>query len=73
MVSLSLFAGLERILRRFSIFAGGATQVYHHTTIEPCNPVFKEVPPRPSYHNQYYKALLSSQSNSSCHAVHLLY
>ena len=46
-VSLSLFAGLERILRRFSIFAGEPRKSII-TTTEPCNPVFKEAQPRPS-------------------------
>ena len=46
-VSLSLFAGLERILRRFSVLA----EEPHKSTItaiEPCSPVFKEAQPRPS-------------------------
>ena len=47
MVSLSLFAGPERILRRFSVFAEEPCK--STTTItEPCNPVFKEAQPRPS-------------------------
>ena len=43
----SLFAGPERILRRFSVF----TEETHKsiiTAIEPCSPVFKEAQPRPS-------------------------
>ena len=51
-VSLSLFAGLERILRRFSIFAEEPCKSTI-TTTEPCSPVFKEAQPRPSNtHNQ---------------------
>ena len=46
-VSLSLFAGSERILRRFSVFAEEPHKSII-TAIEPCNPVFKEVQPRPS-------------------------
>ena len=46
-VSLSLFAGPERILRRFSIFTKEPRKSII-TAIEPCNPVFKEVQPRPS-------------------------
>ena len=48
MVSLSLFAGPERILRRFSIFAEEPRKSII-TAIELCNPVFKEVQPRPSW------------------------
>ena len=47
-VSLSLFAGPERILRRFSIFAEEPCKSII-TTTEPCNPVFKEAQPRPSW------------------------
>ena len=47
MVSLSLFAGPERILRRFSVFAEEPHKSII-TTTEPCNPVFKEAQPRPS-------------------------
>ena len=47
MVSLGLFAGPERILRRFSIFTEEPCKSII-TTTEPCNPVFKEAQPRPS-------------------------
>ena len=47
MVSLSLFTDLERILRRFYIFAEEPCKSTI-TTSEPCSPVFKEVQPRPS-------------------------
>ena len=43
----SLFAGPERILRRFSVI----TEEPHKsiiTAIEPCSPVFKEAQPRPN-------------------------
>ena len=46
-VSLSLFAGPEQILRRFSIFAEEPCKSTI-TVTEPCNPVFKEAQPRPS-------------------------
>ena len=46
-VSLSLFAGPERILRRFSVFAEEPCKSTI-TITEPCNPVFKEAQPRPS-------------------------
>ena len=46
-VSLSVFAGPERILRRFSIFAEEPCKSTI-TTTEPCSPVFKEAQPRPS-------------------------
>ena len=46
-VSLSLFAGPERILRRFSVFAEEPRKSII-TTTDPCNPVFKEAQPRPS-------------------------
>ena len=57
MVSFSLFAGLERILRRFSVFAGEPRKSII-TTTEPCNPVFKEAQPRPSKYNQSVKQSL---------------
>ena len=50
MVSLSLFPGSERILRRFSVFAGEPCKSTI-TTSEPCSPVFKEAQPRPSKHS----------------------
>ena len=43
----SLFAGPERILRWFSIFAEERRKSIT-IAIEPCNPVFKEAQPRPS-------------------------
>ena len=43
----SLFAGSERILRRFSVFAEEPHKSII-TAIEPCSPVFKEAQPRPS-------------------------
>ena len=43
----SLFAGPERILRRFSVFAEEPRKSIT-TTTEPCSPVFKEAQPRPS-------------------------
>ena len=46
-VSLSLFAGLERILRRFFVFTEEPRKSII-TAIELCNPVVKEVQPRPS-------------------------
>ena len=46
-VSLSLFADLERILRRFYVFAEEPCKSTI-TTSEPCSPVFKEAQPRPS-------------------------
>ena len=48
-VSLSLFAGPGRILRRFSIFVEEPRKSII-TTTEPCNPVFKEAQSRPSKH-----------------------
>ena len=57
-VSLSLFAGPERILRRFSVFAGEPRKSII-TAIEPCSPVFKEAQPRPS----------NSQSRRAKHSV----
>ena len=50
-VSLSLFTDLERILRRFYIFAEEPCKSTI-TTSEPCSPVFKEAQPRPSNHKQ---------------------
>ena len=50
-VSLSVFAGLERIPRRFSIFAEDPCKSTI-TTSEPCSPVFKEAQSRPSKHSQ---------------------
>ena len=46
----SLFAGPERILRRFSVFAEEPRKSII-TAIEPCSPVFKEAQPRPSNHS----------------------
>ena len=46
-VSLSLFAGPERILRRFSVFSEEPCKSTI-TTTEPCSPVFKEAQPRSS-------------------------
>ena len=63
MVSLSVFAGPAQILRRFSVFAEEPRKS-NITTTEPCNPVFKEVQPRPSQ-----SVIQFSQSNSSFHAV----
>ena len=57
-VSLSLFAGPERILRRFSVFAEEPCKSTI-TTTEPCSPVFKEAQPRPS----------TSQSRREKHSV----
>ena len=48
-VSLSVFAGPERILRRFYVFAEEPRKSTI-TTSEPCSPVFKEAQPRPSTH-----------------------
>ena len=65
MVSLSLFAGPGRILRRFSIFTEEPRKS-SITTTEPCNPVFKEAQPRPS--KQLFSLAIiqsSSQSNLS--------
>ena len=45
-VSLSVFAGPERILRRFYVFAEEPCKSTI-TTSEPCSPVFKEAQPRP--------------------------
>ena len=47
MVSLSLFADPERILRRFYVFTEEPCKSTI-TTSEPCSPVFKEAQPRPS-------------------------
>ena len=58
MVSLSLFAGPEQILRRFSVFAEEPCKSTI-TTTEPCSPVFKETQPRPS----------NSQSRRAKHSV----
>ena len=49
MVSLSVFAGPARILRRFSVFAEEPRKSII-TATEPCNQVFKEAQPRPSNH-----------------------
>ena len=49
-VPLSLFADPERILRRLYIFAEEPCKSTT-TTSELCNPVFKEVQPRPSEHS----------------------
>ena len=46
-VSLSVFAGPERILRRFYVFVEEPRKSTI-TTSEPCSPVFKEAQPRPS-------------------------
>ena len=46
-VSLSVFAGPERILRRLYVFVEEPCKSTI-TTSEPCSPVFKEVQPRPS-------------------------
>ena len=43
----SLFAGPERIMRRFYVFAEEPCKSTI-TTSEPCSPVFKEAQPRPS-------------------------
>ena len=59
MVSLSLFAGLKRILRRFSIFAEEPHKSII-TAIEPCNPVLRRFSQDPP-----------SESNLSFHAAHL--
>ena len=55
MVSLSLFAGPERILRRFSVFAEEPCKSTI-TTSEPCRPVFKEAQPRPSQKKKQSRA-----------------
>ena len=47
MVSLSVFAGPERILRRIYVFVEEPCKSTI-TTSEPCSPVFKEAQPRPS-------------------------
>ena len=47
MVSLSVFAGPERILRRFYVFEEEPCKSTI-TTSEPCTPVFNEAQPRPS-------------------------
>ena len=49
-VPLSLFADLERILRRLYVFTEEPCKSTT-TTSEPCSPVFKEVQPRPSEHS----------------------
>ena len=64
----SLFAGLERILRRFSVFAEEPCKSII-TAIEPCNPVFKEAQPRPSNRTNKIKQSVVLVY----HAVHLLY
>ena len=69
-VSLSLFAGPGRILRRFSVLAEEPRKSII-TVTEPCNPVFKEAQPRPSV-SQSIK-LRTDQSNLGIHEVHLLY
>ena len=61
MVSLSLFAGPERILRRFSVFAEEPRKSII-TAIEPCNPVFKEAQPRPSRAEQSVKQAITITS-----------
>ena len=48
----SLFAGPERILRRFYVFAEEPCKSTIITS-EPCSPVFKEAQPRPSEHSNY--------------------
>ena len=59
-VSLSVFAGSERILRRFSIFTEDPCKSTI-TTSEPCSPVFKEAQPRPSStHNQNFSQAFQS-------------
>ena len=50
-VPLSLFADLERILRRLYVFAEEPCKSTT-TTSEPCSPVFKEVQPRSSEHSK---------------------
>ena len=61
MVSLSLFAGPERILRRFSVFAEEPCKSTI-TTTEPCSPVFKEAQPRSqsrrAKHSVKFKSLI---------------
>ena len=72
-VSLSLFAGLEQILRRFSVFAEEPRKSII-IAIEPCNPVFKEVQPRPSQasnHSQSVKQF--SQFNSNLHLLYKMF
>ena len=49
-VPFSLFADLERILRRLYVFAEEPCKSTN-TTSEPCSPVFKEAQPRPSEHS----------------------
>ena len=51
MVSLSLFAGPERVPRRFSIFPEEPRKSII-TAIEPCSPVFKEAQARPCKQKQ---------------------
>ena len=55
---MSLFAGLEKFLRRFSVFAEEPRKSII-TAIEPCSPVFKAAQPRPS----------NSQSRRAKHSV----
>ena len=52
MVSLSVFANPERILKRFYVFAEEPCKSTI-TTSEPCSPVFKEAQPRPKGHSKY--------------------
>ena len=61
-VSLSLFAGPERILRRFYIFAEEPCKSTI-TTSESCSPVFKEAQPRPSQHSCISQAVIQSNLN----------
>ena len=62
----SLFAGPERILRRFSVFAEEPRKSII-TAIEPCSPVFKEAQPRPS------KQTVSQFSSVNSYAVYLFF
>ena len=52
MVSLSLFADPEGILRRFYVFAEEPCKSTIATS-EPCSQIFKEAQPRPSEHSNY--------------------
>ena len=52
MVSLSLFADPEQILRRFYIFVEEPCKSTIATS-EPCSPVLKEAQPRPLEHSDY--------------------
>ena len=61
-VCLSVFAGSEQILRRFSIFAEEPHKSIV-TAIEPCSPVFKEAQPRPSNKQSVSQEELFIQSN----------